>query len=100
LTPVAERAGWQPAAAEEIPAEEPPPSTAKAAPVEAKQEQVDEIRRLIARLAELRPDTDWKKRGREITGGPPELMTVTIANVLIERLRQTIEAAEGFDNYE
>jgi hypothetical protein len=93
-------AGFQETPAEEIPFDEPraeakPPSS-PVAPVQAKPEQLDEIKQLIQRLTELRPEADWKQRAREITGGPPELMTVTIANVLIGKLQQSVEAAEQF----
>jgi hypothetical protein len=104
LTPVAELAGWEPAAAEEMPAEEPPaesrPRMSPVAPVEAKPEQVAEIKRLIKRLTAIRPGTDWKQKARDITGGPPELMTVTIANMLIGKLTEALEAAEEFDAHQ
>jgi hypothetical protein len=91
-------AGYNPTAAEEMPTDEPPPKpqTSPVAPVGAEPEQVAEIIRLIGRLTELRPGTDWKARAREITGGPPELMTVSIANVLIRQLQGSVEAAEQF----
>jgi hypothetical protein len=93
-------AGYEAAGAEEMPTEEPASAqstTSPAAPVEATAEQRAEIKRLIGRLTELRPETDWKQRAREVTGGPPRLMAVTIANVLIEKLEQSVEAAETFD---
>jgi hypothetical protein len=94
LMQVVELAGYQGTPAEEMPPQEPKPSSSSAASVDAKPEQVDEVKRLIRRLAELRPDTDWKAQAREITGGGPELMTVTIANTLIAKLRASVEAAE------
>jgi hypothetical protein len=97
LMQIVELAGYQSTPAEEMPVGEPKPSTSPAAPVEAKPDQLAEIGRLLARLTELRPGTDWKERAREITGGPPRLMTVTVANVLIGRLRESVEAAEQFD---
>jgi hypothetical protein len=90
-------AGYEATPAEEMPADEPKPKASKVVPVEAKPEQLQQIRELVARLGELRAGIDWKQRCREITGGPPELMTVSIANVLIEKLRQHAQAAEEFD---
>jgi hypothetical protein len=91
------------AGAEEMPAEEPAPAAPKrspAAPVEATKEQLREITRLITRLTELRPETDWKQRARQITGGPPELMTITIAKMLIGKLEESLKAAEEFTTAE
>jgi len=92
-------AGYEATPAEEMLADETHAGELKAAPVapvQATREQLDKIKRLIRRLNELRPETDWKQRAREITGGPPELMTVTIGNVLIGKLEQSVEAAEQF----
>jgi hypothetical protein len=91
------------AGAEEMPADEPAdskPRTSKVAPVEAKPEQITEIIGLITRLTELRPETDWKARARQITGGPPEMMTITIANMLIGKLEESVKAAEEFTTAE
>jgi hypothetical protein len=94
-------AGFDPTPLEEMPADEPaepkPATTSKAAPVEARPEQVDQIITLIKRLTQIRPDTDWRQKAREITGGGPELMTVSIADVLITRLSEALAAAEQFD---
>jgi hypothetical protein len=98
LSQIVKMAGYDPTGAEEMPPEvESKPRTSGTAPVEANPEQLAEIRRLVDRLAELSPETDWWQRCREITGGPANLMTVTIANVLIGKLRQSVEAAEEFD---
>jgi hypothetical protein len=100
LSQIVKMAGYDPTAAEEIPADEPNPPTSPAAPVGVKPEQRAEILRLVGRLTELHPDTDWWGRCREITGGPASVMTVTIADVLIKKLRQSFEAAEGCDDHE
>jgi hypothetical protein len=76
---------------------EPKPATSKEPPVEATKEQLQQIRELVARLSELRPESDWKQTCRRITGGGPELMTVSIADMLIDKLRQNVKAAEEFD---
>jgi hypothetical protein len=97
LSQIVSMAGYDPTAAEEMPPEEQPqPATSRVHPVEARPEQLAEIQQLLARLNELRPEADWRARCREITGGPPNLMTVGIANVLIDKLKQSIEAAEMF----
>jgi hypothetical protein len=84
---------------EEIPPpeSEQPASTSRAAPVEATKEQLAEIRQLVDRLNQLRPEADWWERCREITGGPASGMTTTIAHTLIGKLGEAVEAAEEFD---
>ena len=91
-------AGYEAAGAEEMVADTPasPKPRPPVAPVEAKPDQVAEVTRLIRRLTQLRPDTDWKARARQITGGGPELMTVTIATTLIAKLRANVEELEAY----
>jgi hypothetical protein len=92
-------AGYEPAGADEMPAEDPQPTepgSSPVAPVEAKPEQLAEIGRLIARLTELRPGIDWRERAQEIAGAPARMLTVTSATMLIEKLRQNLETAEQF----
>jgi hypothetical protein len=102
LMQIVELAGYQSTPAEEMPDEppaEPNKSASPVAPVEAKPEQLAEIKRLIKQLAEIRPGTDWKQKARDITGGPPELMTVTIAAMLVGKLTEALEAAKEFDRH-
>jgi hypothetical protein len=99
LMQIVELAGYQSTPAEEMPDEpsaEPKP-TPKVAPVQASKEQKSQIVTLIKRLSQLRPGTDWKQKARDITGGPPEVMTITIADMLIGKLTEALEAAEEFD---
>jgi hypothetical protein len=90
-------AGFDPTPLEEMPPEELKPKPSPVAPVQATREQLAEITQLLRRLTELRPDTDWRERCRAITGGGPELMTITIATMLIGKLGECVEAAEQFD---
>jgi hypothetical protein len=84
---------------EEIPPPEPEhtASTSRPTPVEATKEQLAEIRQLVDRLTQLRPDTDWWERCRGITGGPASVMTIAIAHMLIGKLEEAVAAAEEFD---
>src|SRR5262249_25070782 len=102
LAPIVELSEYPSTPAEEMPEERRSASSTSSpvAPVQATAEQRDEVKRLVAHLTGLRPDTDWQARCREITGGPAKLMTVTIANVLIDKLGQHIEAAEQFGRTE
>jgi hypothetical protein len=100
LSQIVKMAGYDPTGAEEMPVEPEPREEQRrspADPVAADKEQLAEIRRLVERLSQLRPDTDWWQRCREITGGPSRLMTVTIASMLIEKLQGSLEAAELFN---
>jgi hypothetical protein len=99
LAQIVSMAGYEPAGAEEMPQQEeqPYPTTSPVAPMQATKEQTAEIRRLLARLAELRPDLDWKQRAQELAGVPSAHLTQTIANRLITQLQQNVDAAEEFD---
>jgi hypothetical protein len=93
-------AGYEATPAEEMPADEeqPRPQSSPAAPVEAKPEQYAEIGRLIERLTELRPAIDWKERAHELAGVPARMLTVTTAQMLIDRLAEKLATAEQFSN--
>jgi hypothetical protein len=99
LEPIVELSGYQSTPAEEMPAPE-ESNQSPIHPVEATTEQRAEVQRLLTRLNKLRPEADWKRRCREITGGPTKLMTVTVANMLIGKLEQSVQAAERFDTPE
>jgi hypothetical protein len=93
-------AGYQPAAAEEMPAdsagpEESKPGTAGHAEP-ASSDQRDEIAALLRSLKEIDPDEDWKTVARGIAGGSPgaELKRGQ-AETVIERLRERLKAAAG-----
>src|SRR5262249_38598603 len=60
LSPIAVLANYEPAAGEEFNETDDEPKTSPVAPVQARPEQLDEIKQLIQYLAELRPETDWK----------------------------------------
>jgi hypothetical protein len=67
-------AGYEPAGADEMPAE-PAPDDGK-------------IRELLEQLADTCPDTDWPQSAREFAGVPGEMLTATIAGQLIRWLEQ------------
>jgi hypothetical protein len=85
---VMQLAGFEATPAEELVVEEPEPlpRSAPAAPVEATREQLGEIGDLIATLAELEPDVDWKARARELAGVDARLLSRTSAEILVARL--------------
>lgn len=58
-------------------------------------EQVSDLRELLPRLVELDPDTDWPGRARELAGVPPDMVTRTIAAIVIDRLRAAITELEA-----
>jgi hypothetical protein len=101
LMQIVELAGYQSTPAEEMPDDSPPPepeaTTSKVAPVAPSKAQWAEIRRLIGRLAELRPATDWRARAEELAGVPARMLTGSMATGLTEKLAASLEAVEEFD---
>jgi hypothetical protein len=77
------------------PADELPPDEAASRAVEGPipadrrptDDQKQELTELVAQLQELRPDTDWRAKARELAGVPGDMLTATIAADLIDRLR-------------
>jgi hypothetical protein len=95
-------AGYEPAGAEELPADPvkpaaPPSRDGGKVPPEIRptETQVARIRELFTELAEQDPETDWPARAREIAGVPGELMTRTIAELLIQQLEQIVAENDG-----
>jgi hypothetical protein len=85
-------AGYEPAAAEEIPSEpEParvePERKSPADPVAATRTQLGEIGTLVRSLQECQPETDWRVRAHDLAGAPANVLTRTSAEMLIEKLQ-------------
>jgi len=92
-------AGYEPAGADEIPPDEPAP----AEPVDKgrippelrpDREQSDELRELLTRLHQLDSGTDWPARARSIAGVPSDMVTRTIAALVLDQLRATAAELE------
>jgi hypothetical protein len=87
-------AGYEPAAAEEMPVVDAEPEKPQLSdgliPHEHRPtaEQKAEIKALLRTLEKLDPDTDWPARCVEIIGVPGRLMTRVYADRLIRRLKQ------------
>jgi hypothetical protein len=90
-------AGYEPAGAEEIPAEaissteetatESGPIPPDLRPTSGQAAHAGD---LLARLAAIDPETDWAERAREIAGCPRDHMTVTIMGRVIEQLEKKL----------
>jgi hypothetical protein len=89
-------AGFETTPADEVSADDPEPKSAGSpvAPAEPSREQVTEIRRLIDRLAELEPGTDWVARAREIARVPGDMLTRAGAAILIDKLHDEVRQRE------
>jgi hypothetical protein len=97
LRHIAVLAGYEGAAAEEVPPDE-ERAPRPADPVAASDEQLEELRTLIRTLEGADPDTDWKSRAREMAGVRAQLLTKTGAAILIEKLQGELAARmEGDD---
>jgi hypothetical protein len=83
-------AGLEPTPAEEMPAEPEPPRRSRVAPVAAEQEQLAEIGALIRTLQESEPEVDWRAKAQEIAGVPADMLTKTVAEILIGKLREQL----------
>ena len=99
-------AGYEPAAAEEMPVidseSRPKPDEPEAGgtviradkipdAVTPTDEQTAELRRILAELAELRPEVNWAARAREIAGVPGDMLTRTGAEILLGKLDEQLE---------
>jgi hypothetical protein len=83
-------AGYEPAGAEEMPQEavsEPEPRSKIPHEQQPTREQLARIGELLVELTKQAPDVDWKARARELAGVPGDMLTATIADSLIDQLR-------------
>jgi hypothetical protein len=96
-------AGYEPASAEEMPAESAEPAASRndatQTPSEPKvtEAQMARIRAVLAELAVRDPNTDWASSAREFIGVPASMLTETSARRLIEWLENTAGTNEGPD---
>jgi hypothetical protein len=93
-------AGYEPAGAEELPNRErearaESASRSRVAPAEATKDQLAEIGALIRSLDECDPGIEWRGRAREIAGVPGDMLTKTVADMLIGKLREELAGAAG-----
>jgi hypothetical protein len=87
-------AGYDPAGAEELPAED-AVVTAEKIPAEGRptNEQMTHISQLLTQLAARDPGTDWKEEARRLAGVSGDMLTSTIAAKLIDELREGLNVA-------
>jgi hypothetical protein len=94
-------AGYDPAAAEEVSGDalkdEPEPEGKIPAAAKPTDDQIDELRDLIAQLAELDSETDWVARCREIARVPGDMLTLGGAGILIDNLRAELARLNSED---
>jgi hypothetical protein len=91
-------AGYEPAAAEELPHEDRTAmkmDSERARPTLLQQQQ---IRALFARLATAAPDIDWAGHCREAAGMPTDELTKAAASSVIEQMRAWLSELEGDHN--
>ena len=90
-------AGYEPTGADEIPADDPSVADTDKDRTEPDRrptrDQMSRISQLLIELAEHDPDTDWKTEARRIAGVPGDMLTHTIAAMLIGRLEQELTTA-------
>jgi hypothetical protein len=91
LRHIAVLAGYEGAAAEEMPPDE-ERAPRPADPVAATDEQLGEISALIRTLQGADPDTDWRARARELAGMPANMLTRVGGEMLIEKLQGELAA--------
>jgi hypothetical protein len=91
LRHIAVLAGYEGAAAEEMPPDEAEP-TSPADPVAASPYQLERIRTSIRTLQGADPEIDWKARAKDLAGVPAEMLTKTGAEMLIEKLQAELAA--------
>jgi hypothetical protein len=88
-------AGYEPTGAEEIPTDDTPVASTDKDRVPPDRgptrEQMDRISHLLTELTENDPGTDWKAEARRIAGVPGDMLTSTIADMLINELEQASE---------
>jgi hypothetical protein len=89
-------AGYEPAGAEEIPAEPAPPPAAEAdgtipAGALPTVEQRRELVELLDELEDRDPGTDWRAKARELAGVSYEMLTEGVAAMLLRKLRAELE---------
>jgi hypothetical protein len=60
--------------------------------VKPTKEQTARIRELIATLAAEHPDVDWRERAHEIAGVPGNMLTSTVAQIVIGKLEAELGA--------
>jgi hypothetical protein len=93
-------AGYEAAGAEEMPAETavagPEPDRGKV-PSEHRptHEQIVTIGRLLDRLAAASPDRDWRAEAQKLAGVPGDMLTATVADMLIEDLEGELALQEA-----
>jgi hypothetical protein len=97
LRHIAVLAGYEGAAAEEIPSEPDSPTSAvesagPTAPVQPTAEQKAEIKTLLRTLEHADPAIDWQARAREHAGVPPRMLTRSGADMLIAKLQAEFKA--------
>jgi hypothetical protein len=90
-------AGYDPAGAEEMPSESAANVHASGVgpiPPEHRptSEQHARVVELLTQLRKADPETDWRARARELAGVSAEMLTRTIADGLISRLEQLLQA--------
>jgi hypothetical protein len=82
-------AGYAPAAAKEIPEQPkaPDPPASKLPPeTPPTPDQITELRELLETLTDLDASVDWVNRCRELTGVPGNMLTITGAAILLDKL--------------
>jgi hypothetical protein len=93
-------AGFDVTPVEELPPndEAQPAARAKEGPIpesiKPTDDQTREIRRRLAELGELAPETDWSARARELAGTPRKMLTATTAGLLIGKLEHELHNLE------
>lgn len=90
-------AGYEPAAAEEMPVIDSEPRQATKIPDQIKptSDQLAELKRLFTELDALDPGTDWTARAREIAGVPGDMLTHARAQILLGKLARELEEARA-----
>jgi hypothetical protein len=89
-------AGYEPASAEEMPADEPARGAGKIPPeLRPSAEQIARINDLVHELAALDPETNWVARARALAGVPGNMLTRTLAGQLIGDLERELARQVG-----
>jgi hypothetical protein len=94
LQQIVELAGYKSTPAEEMPQEAVSESKADSGKIPPDRrpthEQLASIGELLVELTEEAPDVDWKAKARELAGVPGDMLTATIADMLIDQLRDEL----------
>jgi hypothetical protein len=83
-------AGYEPAGADEMPTQDTPaqlPTNAIPAEPQPTPEQREQLQQLLAKLAELEPQTDWAAHARTLADVPSDKVTAAIADNVLDNLR-------------